>query len=227
MNNIITIDYEKNYKELKDFANQFSNCKRRKVAACLISPKTGRILITMSNRHPDGDHECIRDKNNIPSGDWTPNKCCGVEHSEKRIFDEAKDLGLKTEGLFIQTTYALCHNCAELVIKNGIKKVVYTETYEGYEKVAERLKESGIEYIQVPFMLERKIPFFPKMKMLELKDVTTQELLKELKAREGVKTFNVNLEGEYEIFIDGMTAIPEEDTYETSSGPATILLITD
>jgi len=125
-----------------------STCVRRQIGAIIV--KDRMILSTGYNGAPRGvahciDTGCIRNENNIPSGER--HEFCKAVHSEQNAIIQASRHGVEIcDGDMYVTTFP-CVICAKMIINAGLKTVYYTGEYsDGYGKdmALEYFGEAGI-----------------------------------------------------------------------------------
>ena len=133
----------------KDIAD-WSSCLRRKVGCVTVKDK--RMLTTGYNGAPSSikscveRNECIRDKNNIASGENI--EMCYAVHAEQNAIAQAAKLGVRLEGAYLYCTHLPCSSCAKLIINSGIKKVFYSEEYaDTFGK--KLLNDANVEVIKI------------------------------------------------------------------------------
>ena len=126
-----------------------STCLRRQVGAILV--KDRRILATGYNGAPSGvahclDIGCLREKNNIPSGER--HELCRGSHAEQNAIVQAATYGIPVREASLFCTNLPCSICIKMVINAGIKKIFYEEGYP--DTLSEELiKEAGITLTKV------------------------------------------------------------------------------
>jgi len=127
--------------------SQRSTCSRRWVGAVLVKDK--RILATGYNGAPSGlphclDVGCLREQNNIPSGQR--HELCRGLHAEQNVIIQAARDGIPIRGATLYCTTRPCVICAKMIINANIVVVYYEEGYED-ELADQMLHEAGIEMI--------------------------------------------------------------------------------
>lgn len=122
-----------------------STCERRQVGAILVKNK--RILATGYNGSPSGlahcsDIGCLREKNNIASGER--HELCRGLHAEQNVVIQAAFHGISIEGSSLYCTHKPCVLCSKIIINAGIKELIFKEGYP--DPLAEEiLNEAGIK----------------------------------------------------------------------------------
>jgi dCMP deaminase len=122
-----------------------STCLRRPVGAVLVRDK--HILATGYNGAPSGLPHCdvvgcIRDRNNVPSGER--HELCRGLHAEMNAVIQAAYHGTAVKGATLYSTTHPCSLCAKTLINVGIAKVVVEDDYP--DDLSKKLfKEAGIE----------------------------------------------------------------------------------
>jgi len=125
-----------------------STCLRRQVGAIVVKDK--RILSTGYNGAPMGlahclDIGCLREKNNIPSGER--HELCRGLHAEQNAIIQAAYHGICINGSVLYCTNLPCIICLKMLINAGIKKIIYKEGYTDNLSV-DMSMESGIELVE-------------------------------------------------------------------------------
>jgi len=100
-----------------------SSCKRRQHGAAIVS-SCGARTVFGTNHSLDFREcvECIREKENIPSGTCYE-KCMSI-HAEQDALATAARRGMRTEGGTLYITGCPCVACARMIFQAGIKRVV-------------------------------------------------------------------------------------------------------
>jgi len=135
------------FMEIAKVVAKRSTCLRNHVGAVIVRDK--RILTTGYNGAPSGlphclDIGCLRDENNIPSGE-NQEICRGV-HAEQNAIIQAALHGISTEGATLYCTHQPCSLCAKMLINAHIKRVVYSEKYPDKRGI-EYLEEAGVDVV--------------------------------------------------------------------------------
>ena len=135
------------FMEITNLVSQRSTCSRRRVGAVLVKDK--RILATGYNGAPSGlphclDVGCLREQNNIPSGQR--HELCRGLHAEQNVIIQAARDGIPIRGATLYCTTRPCVICAKMIINANIVVVYYEEGYED-ELADQMLHEAGIEMI--------------------------------------------------------------------------------
>lgn len=133
--------------QMAELVGSWSSCfqQNRHVGAIVVKDK--RILTTGYNGAPSGittcveREECIRRKENIPSG--TRQEYCYAVHAEQNAIIQAARLGVSLNGATMYCTHQPCVICARMIINSGIAKLIYKEGYP--DEFAMRLfNEAGL-----------------------------------------------------------------------------------
>jgi len=139
------------FMEITNLVSQRSTCSRRRVGAVLVKDK--RILATGYNGAPSGlphclDVGCLREQNNIPSGE-RHELCRGLHAEQNAIIQAARD-GIPIQNATLYCTTRPCVICAKMIINANIAVVYYEEGYA--DELADlMLHEAGIEMINWKF----------------------------------------------------------------------------
>ena len=139
--------WEAYFMEITSLVAQRSTCSRRKVGAVLVKDK--RILATGYNGAPSGlphclDIGCLREANNIPSGQR--HELCRGLHAEQNVIIQAARDGIPIQGATLYSTTRPCVICAKMIINANISAVYYQEGYAD-ELADQMLHEARIELI--------------------------------------------------------------------------------
>ena len=107
-----------------------STCIRRQVGAIVVKDK--RILATGYNGVPTGlahceDTGCIREQNNIPSGQR--HELCRGLHAEQNTIIQAAFHGISISGATLFCTTLPCSICLKMLINAGITAIIYEQGY--------------------------------------------------------------------------------------------------
>lgn len=141
--------WDQRFMELTETVGSWASCYRRKVGAVIV--KDNRVMTTGYNGAPAGISscmergECLREKNNIPSG--THAEICYAAHAEQNAIIQAARYGININGATLYCTHQPCVICAKIIINAGIKRVIYKEGYPD-EFSLKLFKEAGTEIIK-------------------------------------------------------------------------------
>ncbi|MDD4832940.1 MAG: dCMP deaminase family protein [Clostridia bacterium] len=139
--------WDKRFMQMAELVGSWSSCfqQNRHVGAIVVKDK--RILTTGYNGAPSGiitcveRGECIRRKENIPSG--TRQEYCYAVHAEQNAIIQAARLGVSLNGATMYCTHQPCVICARMIINSGITKLIYKDGYP--DEFAMRLfNEAGL-----------------------------------------------------------------------------------
>jgi dCMP deaminase len=121
-----------------------SKCKRLKVGAVLAID--GRIIMNGYNGTVAGTDNCCEEDPNVDPSETATKPT--VLHAEKNLtlFCERKGISAVDSTLYI--TASPCKDCAELIIKAGIRRVVFSEAYRCVSGI-NKLRQRGIRVDQV------------------------------------------------------------------------------
>jgi len=127
-----------------------ATCLRRQVGAVLVMDK--RVLATGYNGAPSGlahclEVGCLREKNNIPSGER--HELCRGLHAEQNAIIQAAFHGIRIQGATLYCTNLPCVICTKMIINAGIKEIVYEGGYAD-DLAHEMLLEARIPIRQTP-----------------------------------------------------------------------------
>ena len=129
--------FDHSYLEMAEIWAQNSYCKRRKVGALLV--KDRMIISDGYNGTPSGfENICEEDGVTKPY----------VLHAEANAITKVAKSGNSSEGATLFVTASPCLECAKLIIKSGIKRVVYRDEYRITDGI-DLLRRAGIEVEKV------------------------------------------------------------------------------
>ena len=141
------MEWDEWYHELCIVVAKKSQCLSRQIGAILVKDK--RILATGYNGAPSGlshclEIGCLREKNNIPSGER--HELCRGLHAEQNAIIQAAYHGISIRGSCLFCTNLPCSICIKMIINAGIKKIIYEGGYPD-KLAAQLIDESGLELI--------------------------------------------------------------------------------
>jgi dCMP deaminase len=124
-----------------------ATCKRHKVG-CVIVDNTNRQISQGYNGAPSGlDHcldiGCIRDKENIPSGE--KQEYCWGAHAEQNALIQAEDRD-KLNGATLYCTHTPCLMCLKMLLNAKIKRVVHGGQYPVTDLAWKLIEQSKIKF---------------------------------------------------------------------------------
>lgn len=122
-----------------------STCLRRHVGAVLVIDN--RAIATGYNGSASGnahciDVGCIREKQNIPSGQRLD--LCVASHSEANAIAQAARFGVPIAGATLYCTTQPCAGCSKLIVQAGIRTVIYQGDYPDISGL-DILRDGGVE----------------------------------------------------------------------------------
>lgn len=113
-----------------------SYCKRRQVGALVVKDKM--IISDGYNGTPSGFENLCEDANNVTQP--------YVLHAEANAITKLARSNNNSDGSTLYVTASPCIECSKLIIRSGIKRVVYGEKYR-LEDGINLMKKAGIEVI--------------------------------------------------------------------------------
>jgi dCMP deaminase len=137
-------DWPQYFMDITRLVARRSTCIRRQVGAIVVKDK--RILATGYNGVPTGlahckDVGCIREQNNIPSGQR--HELCRGLHAEQNTIIQAAYHGISINGATLFCTTLPCSICLKMLINSGIREIIYEQGYP--DELAESLlKETDL-----------------------------------------------------------------------------------
>ncbi len=142
------IDWDTYFIEIAKVIAKRASCYRRQVGAVIV--KDNSIISTGYNGAPKGVldcfemNECIRDKQNIPSGKIY--EVCMSLHAENNAITQCASNGVSCKGGTIYITHSPCSMCLKQIINAGIKRIVAIEKYP--DEFSDKLiKMANIEFV--------------------------------------------------------------------------------
>ena len=130
------LSWEEYFMALAILTSHRSKDPKTQVGACIIDPKTNRVVSLGYNGFPYGcDDDCFpwEDDNN----DKLYNKHSYVVHAELNAILSSGEKDL--EGCIIYTTLEPCYECAKAIIQSGIKEVIYKNQYQKDSEVIRKM----------------------------------------------------------------------------------------
>ena len=123
-------DWTEYFMDITRLVARRSTCIRRQVGAIVVKDK--RILATGYNGVPTGlahceDTGCIREQNNIPSGQR--HELCRGLHAEQNTIIQAAFHGISISGATLYCTTLPCSICLKMLINAGITAIIYEQGY--------------------------------------------------------------------------------------------------
>lgn len=142
--------WEEYFMEITRLVAKRATCLRRQVGAVLVMDK--RLLATGYNGAPSGlahclEVGCLREKNNIPSGER--HELCRGIHAEQNAIIQAAFHGVRIQGATLYCTNLPCVICTKMLINAGIKEIIYESGYAD-DLTREMLLEARIPVRQFP-----------------------------------------------------------------------------
>src|SRR5690554_530967 len=124
---------DKRYMRMAFIWAENSYCKRRKVGALLVKEKM--IISDGYNGTPSGFENVCEDENNITKP--------YVLHAEANAITKVARSNNSSEGATLYVTSSPCIECAKVIIRAGIERVVYADAYRLSDGV-DLLERDGI-----------------------------------------------------------------------------------
>jgi dCMP deaminase len=142
-------DWTEYFMDITRLVARRSTCIRRQVGAIVVKDK--RILATGYNGVPTGlahceDTGCIREQNNIPSGQR--HELCRGLHAEQNTIIQAAFHGISISGATLFCTTLPCSICLKMLINAGITAIIYEQGYPD-ELTESLLNESDLTLTKV------------------------------------------------------------------------------
>lgn len=121
------------YMDIATRVSKESKCPRKQV---------GAVVVTQSNAMFPGFNGHASGGPNEWEDTGEPN--LEVVHAEHNCLGKMLEEGISAKGATIYTTLSCCMQCSKLVVRAGIKRVVYKEEYRDASGI-EYLKRYGVE----------------------------------------------------------------------------------
>jgi dCMP deaminase len=119
--------YDKMYMDIALRAAQESKCPRKHVGCCVLL-ESGMIAIGFNGYPAGGPNEWEDTGNSNPE----------VIHAEMNALGKLLEEGVSAKGATVFVTYSPCIECAKLLVRAKVRRVVYLEAYR---------KTEGIDYL--------------------------------------------------------------------------------
>lgn len=131
--------------EVASLAAKRSTCLRRQVGAALVSGH--RVLATGYNGAPSGmahclEIGCIREQNNIPSGER--HELCRAIHAEQNTIIQAAKYCVDVNSATLYCTHQPCTICLKMLLNLNVVRLVFSSPYPD-EFALNLLTEAGFE----------------------------------------------------------------------------------
>ena len=126
--------FDRRYLEMAAVWAKNSYCTRRQVGAILV--KDRMIISDGYNGTPSGFENVCEDENGVTKP--------YVLHAEANAITKVAKSSNSSEGATLYITDSPCMECAKLIIKAGIRRVVYAREYRIVDGV-DLLRRAGIE----------------------------------------------------------------------------------
>ena len=126
------------YMQIAYDAAMLSSCKRKQVGAVLV--KEGRIISFGYNGTLPGDDNNCED---YLTGKTKP----GVAHAEQNAIYKVAASNESSQNSTLYITCAPCIECSKIIIRSGIKKIIYGEIYKNHNHSG-LLERHNVEFIK-------------------------------------------------------------------------------
>jgi len=115
-----------------------SKCPRKHVGCCVLL-ESGMIAIGFNGYPPGGPNEWEDTGTSNPE----------VIHAEMNALGKLLEEGVSAKGATVYVTYSPCLECAKLLVRSKVKRVVYLEAYRKTEGI-DYLAKYGVEVEKYP-----------------------------------------------------------------------------
>jgi len=120
--------YDKLYMDIAIRVSQESKCPRKAVG-CVIVPESGMLSMGFNGMASGGANEWEYSDSGNPE----------VVHAELNSLGKMLEQGVSAKGSTVYTTLVCCLDCAKLLVRAKVNRVVYLEEYR---------KTEGLEYLK-------------------------------------------------------------------------------
>ncbi len=127
-------------------AAEESKCPRKHVGCCILL-ESGMISIGFNGHAPGGPNEWVDD------GEGNPE----VVHAELNALGKLLEEGASAKNATVYVTYSPCVDCAKLLVRAKVKRVVYLEQYRKPEGL-EYLKKYGVQVERYGEEVQERFP---------------------------------------------------------------------
>lgn len=121
---MIRKDWDSYFLEIAKIVSTRSTCKRKKVGAVVVNPKTKAILATGYNGSLPRAEHCTDNSCYV-----VDNHCIRTIHAETNAINHAAKLGCSLDGCTIYCTTQPCWNCFKNIVQSGITTIYFNELY--------------------------------------------------------------------------------------------------
>ena len=125
--------YDDTYMAVAESFEARSKCPRTQVGAALVL-ESGVISPGFNGHASGGPNEW----------EYNPNGNPEVVHAEMNAMGKCMEQGLSTKGATLYVTHSPCPECAKLILRAGVKRVVYRTEYRLTAGI-DYLKKYGVE----------------------------------------------------------------------------------
>lgn len=130
---MISNKYDNLYMGISVRVSKESKCPRKSVG-CVIVTKSGMISVGFNGHASGGPNEWEYSELGNPE----------VVHAELNCLGKMLEQGVSAKGSTVYLTLSCCLDCAKLLVRACVKRVVYLEEYRNVDGI-EYLKKYGIE----------------------------------------------------------------------------------
>lgn len=120
--------YDEMYMDFASRASEESKCPRTHVG-CVVLLESGVLAPGLNGMASGGPNEWEYSETGNPE----------VVHAELQALGKCMEQGLSTKGATMYVTLSPCLECAKLLVRGGIKRVVYRDEYR---------KTEGLDYLR-------------------------------------------------------------------------------
>lgn len=128
--------YDKMYVDLVDRISKESRCPRTKVG-CIILSESGMLSPGFNGHASGGPNEW----------DWKENGDPEVVHAELNALGKMLEQGVSAKGAIVYISLSPCLECAKLLVRAKVKRVVFMKEYRNTEGL-NYLNKYGVELVK-------------------------------------------------------------------------------
>lgn len=125
--------YDRLYMDIALRVAKESRCPRKAVG-CVIVPESGMLSIGFNGHNAGGPNEWDYEEQGNPE----------VVHAELNSLGKMLEQGVSAKGAAVYTTLICCLECAKLLVRAKVRRIVYIEDYRKTDGV-EYLRKYGVE----------------------------------------------------------------------------------
>jgi dCMP deaminase len=137
----------------EEFAN-LSTCSSRAKVGAVLFDKDFRIVATGYNGVPQGLPHCD-EVGCVTDGTGS---CIAAVHAEMNAILQCALYGISTRGLALYVTHSPCDRCAIVIVRAGIREVIYGSEYHRANRTTEVFRMARVQYSAVTISRRKVMP---------------------------------------------------------------------